>query len=207
MFKPFLLIVISALSLAAQTNTGSSLKIGEEICITANNDSAAAHSSLGTRALNDAPPLARVPKDQRIDISAFGVTDENGVKQTISDHKGKVIVLCFWTPSCQGSLRALKSMKSFQVEEKRGDFLVWPIHNEGWPWVLSFIRRKKPEYEGIKIYKAGFAEHGMHVLGDPIIALPMIYIIDRKGRIAASYSGYRSNFLPSLLNDYYTETN
>jgi hypothetical protein len=98
-------------------------------------------------------------------------------------------------------------MKYLQAEEKRGDFVVWPIHNEGWPWIMSFIRRKSAEYEGIKIFKAGFAEYGMHVLGSPIVALPMIYIIDRRGRIAATYSGFQPNVLPGLLNDYYTEAN
>jgi hypothetical protein len=180
--------------------------VDDEICLAIKNDDTPAHSALGTRGLYTAPPLLRVQKDKRRDVSAFGVSAEDGSKQTIADHKGKILVLCFWNMSCKGSLRALKSMKHFQAEEKRGDLLIWPIHAESWTQVLPFFRVRTPEYEGIKIFQVGVGANGRSVLGDMVIASPMIYIIDRNGKIAASYSGYRSNVLPSLLNDYYMET-
>jgi hypothetical protein len=201
--KPILLVAMLPLTLFSQESKLPPLKLGDEICITANNDSFAAHSVVGTRSLNDAPPLIEYPKENRPDISSFGVLDVEGKLQTISQNKGKIIVICFWTPSCDGSLRALQSMRFYQAEEKRGDFLVWPVHNEGWPYVLSFTRRKKDKFEGIRIFRSAIGENGMHVLGDKITALPMIYIVDRNGRLAASFSGYRQTLLSELLNKIY----
>ncbi|HJV89689.1 MAG TPA: TlpA disulfide reductase family protein [Holophagaceae bacterium] len=205
MFKAIAVAGLSTFAMLAQETKESPLKIGEEICITANNTGASAHMVLGTRPLNDAPPFLKIPRDQRPDVSDFGVCDEGGKLSLIRDHKGKILVITFWTYSCEGSLRQLKELEYFQGEEKRGDFLVWPTHNEGWGPVMSFIRRKKAAFGEIRIFKAGIAEHGMHVLGNPITALPMTYVIDRKGRLAASYSGYRVGRLAALLNEYYNE--
>jgi hypothetical protein len=163
-----------------------SLKLNDEICLLPDNDARPAHwewiqkssgDPLDTRPLQHIPPLLTRPKEKRIDASAL-TFEVDGTAQSISAQRGKVVVLCFVATSCRASLRALELIKHFQTAQKRDDLVLFPLHR--------------------------FPPGGKAILG-PVIAFPMFYILDRRGRIAASFAGYQPDLLTKLLNDYYSE--
>jgi len=95
-----------------------------------------------------------------------------------------------------------------QMQAKRMNMAVevWPVHMEGWPRVLGFLRSKESKVGEVTAYRAAIGDHGVHALSPvDIPALPAMFIIDRHGRLADSWVGYYPNRTIMRLNKLYQE--
>jgi peroxiredoxin len=150
------------------------------------------------------------PAQQRKQAPAFWLEDAAGKKTTLADYRGKVVLLDFWATECGGCVREMPEfMDLAQAYRKKGlavvgvsmDILYETLKNstEGWSRVKPFVEAHKVNYPIL--------------MGDDqvtkrydIQALPLTYLIDKRGRIAAAYAGVvdRGNVesnIQALLNE------
>lgn len=116
---------------------------------------------------------------------AFTLPDPEGAKVSLSDYKGKVVLLNFWATWCVGCKQEIPWFIDFQTKYRSQGLEVigLSLDDEGW-----------------KVLKPYLAEHPMNytiLLGNDDVAnlyggvdaLPTTLLIDRKGNIASSHLG------------------
>lgn len=115
----------------------------------------------------------------------FTLQDPAGAKVSLSDYKGKVVLLNFWATWCVGCKQEIPWFMDFQTK----------YGNEG----LAVLGVSLDD-EGWKVLKPYLAEHPMNyriVLGNDDVAalyggvdaLPTTLLIDRNGNIASTHTG------------------
>ena len=209
MFRKNLLVLTLGLApcaLSAQFSPYNNLSLGSISCPRRDSVGSAAHD--GNYATVDQPTEMMIPPAQRKSVADFGVQAPDGSLRKVSDCFGKIVVIIFWSPSCDVSLNELQIAANMQVQAARKGMQVetWPVHMEGWPSILSYLRSKKTLLGDVKVYRAALGDNGVHVLSKTDLpALPAIFIIDRQGRLADSWVGYYQNRTISRLNQLYQE--
>jgi peroxiredoxin len=152
---------------------------------------------LGVRSADAAePPAARAtlsPIQGRKSAPTFGLENTGGTVVKLSDYLGKVVLLDFWATECGGCVREIPwFMDLAQVYKRKGlaivgvsvDVLYENLKdsNEGWSKVKPFVRAHRVNYPILM-------GDGQVTKPYDIQALPLTYIIDKRGRIAATYPG------------------
>jgi peroxiredoxin len=153
---------------------------------------------LGAGSVGAAEPAATVratiqPIQDRKQAPAFRLEDARGKKVKLSHYHGKVVLLDFWATECGGCIREMPGfMELAQAYKKKGLTVIGVSvdisyedlknSNEAWSRVEPFVEAHKVNYPIL--------------MGDDqvtkrydIQALPLTYLIDKRGRIAASYAG------------------
>jgi peroxiredoxin len=153
---------------------------------------------LGVGSAGAAEPPAAVratiqPIRGRKQAPAFWLENAAGKKVRLSDYHGRAVLLDFWATECGGCVREMPGfMDLAQAYKKQGltvvgvsmDISYEDLKNssEAWSRVNPFVEAHKVNYQIL--------------MGDDqvtkrydIQALPLTYLIDRRGRIAASYAG------------------
>jgi peroxiredoxin len=142
------------------------------------------------------PPAVRAvfqPARQRKPAPAFVPTDAAGKKVKLSDYHGKVLLLNFWATECGGCREEIPYFIEFAQKFSHKDVAVVGVSidilyenlkdsNEGWSKVKPFVQAHKVNYPIL------MGDDSATKLYD-IKALPATYLIDKKGRIAATYLG------------------
>ena len=134
-------------------------------------------SPAGTPAAATAASLRKLAPD-------FALDDSTGATVRISDYKGKVVLLNFWATWCHGCKLEIPWFVDFQNKYKDSGLAVIGVSmdDDGWKSVKPFLAEKKLNYSVV----IGSDDLGkLYGLG----SMPMTVLIDRNGRIAASYSG------------------
>jgi peroxiredoxin len=134
-----------------------------------------------------------VPQASRQAAPAFQLPDSSGTNKQMSDYRGKVVLLNFWATECGGCKLEIPWLIELQSAHKSDSFTVVGVSmdtsyegskstDEAWSKVKPFVLNYKLNYPVlmgdatlITSYKLG--------------AIPVTYLIDRQGRIAATYSG------------------
>jgi peroxiredoxin len=114
----------------------------------------------------------------------FALQDPSGKPVRLSDYRGKVVLLDFWATWCHGCKEEIPWFSDFEKRYGSRGFAVVGISldEDGWRVVKPFIDTAKVPYRIL-------------LGGDPIAkkysieAMPDTFLIDRRGRIAASYVG------------------
>jgi peroxiredoxin len=133
------------------------------------------------------------PVQQRKSAPDFDLKGADGKAVRLSDYRGRVVLLDFWATKCGGCVEeipwfieiaemfATKGLATVGVSE---DIAYENLKgaDEAWSLVKPFVRDHKIRYAVL--------------MGDPevttsydIKALPLTYLIDRRGRVAAVYLG------------------
>jgi cytochrome c biogenesis protein CcmG/thiol:disulfide interchange protein DsbE len=115
----------------------------------------------------------------------FTLQDPSGAKVSLSDFKGKVVLLNFWATWCVGCKEEIPWFTDFQTKYKKDGLTILGVSldDEGW-----------------KVLKPYLAEHPMNytiVLGNDDVAglyggvdaLPTTLLIDREGNIVSTHAG------------------
>src|SRR5216684_2697750 len=114
----------------------------------------------------------------------FTLTDSKGTSVRLSDYKGRVVLLDFWATWCHGCKIEIPWYMEFQDKYKDKGLSVIGVSmdDDGWKSVKPFLEEKKMNYTVVV---------GNEPLGKlyGLSAMPMTLLIDREGKIAASYSG------------------
>ncbi|HJU84337.1 MAG TPA: TlpA disulfide reductase family protein [Holophagaceae bacterium] len=142
------------------------------------------------------------PMGQRPSVAAFGFTDKAGTSRTVADLKGKVVVIGFWTTSCDASCRELMEMADLQPKGEKFGFQMVPVNfdPERWAKVMPFIQKNAQFFKNTQIYLPGIGAQGPSVLAKVIPALPAVFIADRDGNLAYAGTGYEPNALAAALS-------
>jgi peroxiredoxin len=134
-----------------------------------------------------------VPQASRETAPAFQLADISGTNKQITDYRGKVVLLNFWATACGGCKLEIPWLIELESAHKSDSFTVVGVSmdtsyegsksaDEAWSQVKPFVLDHKLNYPIlmgeatlITSYKLG--------------AVPATYLIDKQGRIAATYSG------------------
>jgi len=133
------------------------------------------------------------PARQRKPAPAFVLTDVAGKKVKLFDYHGRVLLLNFWATECGGCRLEIPYFIEFAQEFTHKDVAVVGVSvdilyenlrdsNEGWGRVEPFVHTHKVNYPILMCDDPVTKLYG-------VSALPATYLIDKKGRIAATYLG------------------
>ena len=134
-----------------------------------------------------------LPQASRQPAPAFRLADVSGTDKQVTDYRGKVVLLNFWATACGGCKLEIPWLIELDSVHKSDSFTVVGVSmdtsyegsksaDEAWSKVKPFVLDHKLNYPVlmgnatlITSYKLG--------------AVPATYLIDKQGRVAATYSG------------------
>ena len=114
--------------------------------------------------------------------------DANGKKVSLSQLKGKVVVLDFYFIGCAGCMASIKPLNAIYEKYKNKELIIASLtERDSKKAVLDFEKRYKINYTGY--INAADAVKSYHVT-----AFPTFYFIDKEGKIANLFVGYNDDF-------------
>ncbi len=121
------------------------------------------------------------PASNRRPAPAFTATDAKGRMIRLAGLKGRVVVLDFWATWCAGCKEELPVFSALQTTYgPQGLVVVGASVDTGWNVVRPFLAKIKPDY---RMVLADAARQKAYGIGN----MPNTFLIDRHGRIAATY--------------------
>lgn len=125
------------------------------------------------------PAVGEVPPD------ALGL-DRDGVRQTVSAHRGKVVIVTFWASWCAPCLQELPVLGKFRkvVGQDHLEVLAVNLHEPHRDYVGIARQNRDMGVTWIE------DSDGSAMKQYGVIAVPNMFIIDREGRIAHVHHGY-----------------
>jgi peroxiredoxin len=114
----------------------------------------------------------------------FTLSDSKGASVSLSDYKGKVVLLDFWATWCHGCKTEIPWYMEFQKKYKDKGLSVIGVSmdEDGWKSVKPFIEEQKMNY-AVVIGNEALAK--LYAVD----ALPVTLLIDRGGKIAVTHAG------------------
>jgi cytochrome c biogenesis protein CcmG/thiol:disulfide interchange protein DsbE len=124
-----------------------------------------------------------------------------GAESSLADYKGKVIVLNFWASWCKPCTEELPLLeKTHKAISGREALVLGANYQDVSTSALGFVRRFKLTYPSLRDKDGEFADrYGSR-------AFPETFVVDRRGRIAATRrgpvtQGWLDETLPPLLKE------
>ncbi|MBZ5617553.1 MAG: TlpA family protein disulfide reductase [Acidobacteriia bacterium] len=129
-------------------------------------------------------PAAVIATNLRKAAPDFTLKDSKGASFRLSKYRGKVVLLNFWATTCGGCKVEIPWFMEFQNRYKRGGLAVIGVSldEDGWKSVRPYLKEKAMNYRVAVGDDDLASRYGVD-------ALPMTLLIDRDGKIAASYPG------------------
>lgn len=114
----------------------------------------------------------------------FTLKDAAGANIRLSAYKGKVVVVDFWATWCHGCKTEIPWFMEFQNRYRdRGLAIIGvSLDEDGWKSVRPFVEATKMNYPVVIGNDELAKRYGVE-------SMPMTMLIDRGGRVAASYIG------------------
>lgn len=151
---------------------------------------------------SNAPAVAQDPKSVRADLQPpakrlaapkLALPDGTGKTVRLTDFKGRVVLLDFWATACGGCVQEIpmfvaianaykaRGLDALGVSEDIAyEDLEGP--DEAWRRIKPFVRQRNIPYPIV-------LADGRVTDDFRITAIPVTFLIDRKGRVAATYVG------------------
>lgn len=124
--------------------------------------------------------------------------DANGKKVSLSQLKGKVVMLDFYFIGCSGCMLSIKPLNAIYEKYKNKELIIASLtERDSKKAVLDFEKRYKIKYTGY--INAADVVKSYHVTG-----FPTFYFIDKEGKIGNVFVGYNDNFeekVTSVINN------
>jgi thiol-disulfide isomerase/thioredoxin len=134
-----------------------------------------------------------LPASSRPTVERFGFEAGNGTRHSLTEFKGKVVVVDVWATWCGTCLYNIPNLialhKKFQGRPL--EVIGIDVDDEGWTKVKPFLQ-KHPEIDypiAIPYPAASFqlkAIVDLNPLGN-VSALPTVFVVDRQGRLAGKF--------------------
>jgi peroxiredoxin len=114
--------------------------------------------------------------------------DMTGKEVSLSDYKGRVVVLNFWATWCPPCRKEIPDFIELQTNygEQGLQFIGVAMDEEGAPKIQAYLDKQPINYP-IWVGEAGPVQEKFGALN----AIPVTYLIDRQGMIRAKYVGIR----------------
>lgn len=134
---------------------------------------------------NPAPRLAFARPEDRKMAPDFTLNDASGKAVTLSEFRGKVVLLNFWATWCAPCRVEIPWFTEFQKTYGDRDFVVLGVSldEDGWKSVKPYMDEKRINYR-VMVGNDEIAR-----LYGGIESLPTTLIIDKSGRIAVTHVG------------------
>jgi peroxiredoxin len=115
---------------------------------------------------------------------ANALKDSSGKTATLQDYRGKVILLDFWATWCHGCKQEIPWFSEFERKYAPKGLTVVGVSldEEGWKLVKPFLETAKVPYRIVLGDNPTAKKYGIE-------NMPDTFLIDRHGRIAATYVG------------------
>ncbi|MBZ0274287.1 TlpA family protein disulfide reductase [bacterium] len=127
---------------------------------------------------------------------AFTLTDADGKPMSLSDHKGRVVLMSFWATWCLPCLKEMPTLEEIYKEFEGRGFTVLSINTDassGAARARQLVKRKKVTYP--VLYDANSKVVGLY---NPKGDLPFTVLIDREGKVAFTHTGFDAGFRETL---------
>lgn len=127
---------------------------------------------------------AKAEKDRK-PAPNFTLKDANGKSVSLSDYKGKVVLLNFWATWCGPCGLEIPWFEEFEQQYKSQGFAVLGVSmdDDGWPAVKPYMEEHKINYRVL------LGNDSVSQLYGGLDALPTTFIIDREGNVAYPHVG------------------
>jgi peroxiredoxin len=129
-------------------------------------------------------PVRLPAANPRRTAPSFTLVDSRGASVKLSDYKGKVVLLSFWTTWCLWCETEIPWYMEFQEKYKDKGLSVIGVSmdEDGWGSVRPFLHDKKMTYTIVVGNEAIASSYALDTL-------PLTVLIDREGKIASSQAG------------------
>ena len=127
------------------------------------------------------------PEPAREPAPSFTLQDLNGKQVSLSDFKGKVVVLDFWATWCPPCVKEIPHFIELHEQYKDRGFAMVGISldHQGVSVVKSFVRKYQVNYPILMTDGRVDKAYG------GITGIPTTFVIDSAGNIRQKYVGYR----------------
>lgn len=124
------------------------------------------------------------PANERKAAPEFALQDSFGRQANLRGYRGKVVVLDFWATWCHGCQEEIPWFAAFERKYAKQAFAVIGVSldDEGWKVVRPFIEKASVPY---RIVLGDDATAKAYAIGN----MPDTFLLDKYGRIAATYVG------------------
>lgn len=139
-----------------------------------------------TQATPTATRYALPPAEVSGVAPGFSLADMNGRQVSLSDFRGKVVILDFWATWCPHCRREIPDFIKLQSEYGSKGVQIVGIALDQPEKVRAFVQDNGMNYPVL----LGTDEVSSRYGG--VESIPTTFIIDKAGRIAAKYEGFRS---------------
>jgi peroxiredoxin len=132
-----------------------------------------------------AAPAANTEAAGRKSAADFTLNNSKGASVRLSKYKGKVVLLNFWATWCHGCKLEIPWFMEFENKYRHSGLAVIGVSmdEDGWKLVKPFLKEKKLNYPVV------VGNEDLARLYGGVDTMPMTLLIDRDGKIAASYVG------------------
>ncbi len=114
---------------------------------------------------------------------SFDLVNSDGAPVSLSQYKGKVVLLDFWATWCTGCKVEIPWYMQFSNKYQRDGLVVLGVAmDDTWQPVKPFVKEKKMNYPVVLGNKQIAKQYGL-------TSMPKTLLIDRDGRIAYSFTG------------------
>jgi thiol-disulfide isomerase/thioredoxin len=124
------------------------------------------------------------------------VKDLNGKTVSLSDYRGKVILLEFWATWCPPCVELIPVLEELYNKYKTKGFVILSIasEDEGEEAVKTFVKE-------IGLTYPVFIANGDTIRNYGISGIPISFLIDKDGRIVNKHVGYTPDIKQELLTE------
>lgn len=124
------------------------------------------------------------PAKDRQPAPEFALKDADGHTVSLSDYRGKVVLLDFWATWCTGCKEEIPGFSELQTKYRAQGLEVvgLAMDDDGWKAITPFLAGTKVSYTMLAGDMRTFQSYGLE-------GLPDTFLIDEQGRIAAAYVG------------------
>ena len=190
MFRRYLLTVLAACFLLAPLTAAADEAPADAAKTPADEAPADAAKTPADEAPADAAKAAAADDsaEKRGSIPSFSLDNLKGEQVSISDFKGKVVVISFWATWCAPCMQELPHLNGFQEKYKDDGLVVLAIATDG-PETLTGVRRiarRKKWSMPVLLDQEGTATSLLNPRGTN----PFTIFVDREGRIVHTHEGY-----------------
>jgi len=159
------------------------------------------------------------PPAERKDVSPFAAYDEKNKGTSLASLKGKVVLVGLWSKNCEPSAKMLMEFASLYPKKDQYGFEILAVNFDenqqggelapnvdvgiegGWRAIRKFMNTNKKFFETSKmpVYTPGLGKEGPSNFMDMVYSVPVLFVVDRQGKLAELHIGYKDGFVGQAL--------
>jgi thiol-disulfide isomerase/thioredoxin len=124
------------------------------------------------------------------------LSDANGKTHSLSEYRGKIVVLDFWATWCGPCAEVMPRMQKLHEKYKAKGLVVFGVNSWERKDPVALMRKKRFSY-GLLLKGEEIAE------AYKVTSLPVVYIIGGDGRIIYCHEGAGGKNLASVIEKYF----